>query len=982
MGAVQSLTFGLLLKQHRRHTALTQEALAARVGYSPSYISQLERGERLPGRATVQVLATALALGEAEQATLLATVRAQRRRTTQAPAPRETTAPPLIGRLGELVRLEQHLAGDGPPVLVLRGEPGIGKSRLLHEAAVRAPQHGLSVLRGGCQQRQGQEPYAPLLGALAARVRAQPRAQVRADLQGCAWLVRLLPELVETALVPVPTWSLPPDQERRLMFAAVARFLANVAGPAGTLLVLDDLQWASADALELLASLVRTANELPLRVLGAYRDTDVHPRHALSAALADLVRDGAVAPLALGPLAPADAAHLVASVLRGAGADRDADRAAQAQRVLLRVGGIPFYLISCAQALDAGLSDQESAEHEVPWNVAHSIRQRVASLPDPAQELLAAAAVLGTASTLPLLAIMTQRPEDELVTSLDTAISARLLLAGEEGRYVFAHDLIRDAVVSDLGVEHRKRWHRQAAEALERRTELGSVELLAYHFDHGGDGDKAILYVERAGDRAHELGAHAEAIAHYQDLLRRLERLGRPVDIARASEKLGIALYHLARYDAALSALEQAADGYHAQCDPASEARVVAQIAWAHSNRGTIQEGVTRVQRLLSAEATSTLAPASHAALLIAFARLLGAGWHYREALEATERAIAFARRAHNAALLVQAEFARGELLGAVRRTHEALQVMEQVVAATEASGNLATLGEALNTLAQGYEAQGMFAKSRPHMDRALEVAKQVGDPVQVMLLTCNRGQSAFYIGEWRQARQYHERAVAMAQRLEPSLVSAYPFGGLGLLSLADGHAEFGQVCLTTLEHSAEHSGDLGALRYARCARAEYEILDGHAERAREALTPLLRGSERELQDAGAIKLLVWLAWAHLELGDVTRAERLIEQGLAHVAAFSYGRLEPDALRIQALIAMRQGRGEEAQAALDTAIARCRGMSYPYSEAKALYTSGLLHNSDGDPAPARARLEAALGLLRRLGEQPYAARVEQVLGRT
>src|SRR5207247_2129010 len=134
-----------------------------------------------------------------------------------------------------------------------------GKTRLLQEAARRAPGHGWRVLQGGCQRRGGQEPYAPLLGTLKRHIQGQAPVHLRTDLRGCAWLVRLLPELAEGPIEPLPGWTLAPEHERRLMFKAVARFLANVAGPAGTPLGLDDLQWAGADALAPLATPGRPA---------------------------------------------------------------------------------------------------------------------------------------------------------------------------------------------------------------------------------------------------------------------------------------------------------------------------------------------------------------------------------------------------------------------------------------------------------------------------------------------------------------------------------------------------------------------------------------------------------------------------------------------------------------------------------------------------------------------------------------------------
>src|SRR5262249_45436364 len=148
------------------------------------------------------------------------------------------------------------------------------------------PRTGLDGARRWVPPPQRPGPLRPLVGALTRFLANRSLAQQRVDLQGCAWLVRLLPELAGTAVVPAPSWQLPPGQERRLLFGAVVRFLANVAGPAGTLLILDDLQWAGDDALDLLAALVRApswapsgsvGSLLPLRVVGAYRDTEVAP---------------------------------------------------------------------------------------------------------------------------------------------------------------------------------------------------------------------------------------------------------------------------------------------------------------------------------------------------------------------------------------------------------------------------------------------------------------------------------------------------------------------------------------------------------------------------------------------------------------------------------------------------------------------------------------------------------------------------------
>ena len=302
----QPSSFADLLQRYRRAVGLTQEELAERAHLSVRGISNLERGvRRLPQRGTVILLADALGLHAAERAAFEAASRGSmpspgRDPAEGAAAASRTTIPPLVGRTQELALLERHVNAEGPSVLLFTGEPGIGKSRLLQETAGLAVAHGWRVLHGGCRRRGGQEPYAPVLEALERSLHALSQSSLRAALQDCAWLVRLLPELAAGPIEPLPSWQVSPDQERRLLFKAVARCLQNIAGPAGTLLILDDLQWAGGDALDLLATLVRP--EEPLRVVGAYRDTEVSARDPLAMLLADLAQEGIAIQRAVAPL--------------------------------------------------------------------------------------------------------------------------------------------------------------------------------------------------------------------------------------------------------------------------------------------------------------------------------------------------------------------------------------------------------------------------------------------------------------------------------------------------------------------------------------------------------------------------------------------------------------------------------------------------------------------------------------------------------
>jgi tetratricopeptide (TPR) repeat protein/transcriptional regulator with XRE-family HTH domain len=532
--------FGSLLRRHRLAAGLTQEELAERARLSERSIGDIERGvSRAPHKDTVALLAEALGLAEHERAAFTAAARRRGGRDAALPLagshPGRASVRPLVGRARELALLNRHLTAEGPPLLVLAGEPGIGKSRLLGEAMQHAMRGGWTVLKSGCQRRGGQESYAPLLGALQGHIRGQAPARLRTDLHGCAWLVRLLPELADGPIEPLPDWTLPPEQERRLMWEAVGRFLSNVAGPTGTLLLLDDLQWAGSDALDLLAALVRAASAAPLRVVGAYRDTEVQPRDVLSVTLADLAHAGLATQRTLEPLTLDEATQLLDDLLDGADDLDEVDRVGLREKVLKRAGGVPFFVVSCAQGLRLGEGDE--GHGAVPWDLAQSVRWRVAALPEGARAALGAAAVVGRLVAPAVLVAVATQPEEEVLAALENATQARLLV--EEGHtYQFAHDVIREVIEADVGAARRLALHRRIAAAIETlyaHRLADHYEMLAYHYLHGEAWEQALDYLVKSGDKAVAASAPQEALTSYEQALTVCEMLGTPA-LATATE--------------------------------------------------------------------------------------------------------------------------------------------------------------------------------------------------------------------------------------------------------------------------------------------------------------------------------------------------------------------------------------------------------------------------------------------------------------
>jgi tetratricopeptide (TPR) repeat protein len=975
-------TFGDLLRRHRRAAGLTHAQLAERAGLSIRAISDLERGiNRRPRQDTLRLLAEALGLSPAERAALLAALHQPAALAPPAaPAP-DAGAPPLVGRAHELELIARHLARQGPAtILFLAGEPGIGKSRLLAEATQRATASGWSVLAGGCHRRSGQEPYAPLLAALAHALAALAPAQRRAALRGCAWLVKLLPELAaETE--PLPGWPLPPEQERRLLFGAVGRLLANLAGTAGTLLLLDDLHWAGPDALDLLVALVRApgfaaspAAPTPLCLIGAYRDTELTAHSALAVLVTDLAREGRAARLSLGPLPARDAAELLGALL---GAEAAEDAALRAQ-VLARAGGVPYFLVSCAHGVRAGVLRGNEQQGDIPWDVAASIHQRVAALSPAAQDLLGAAAVVGQHAARSLLSTVAQQPgreEAEVLAALDVACEARLLAEEGDG-YVFTHDLVREVVMAYLGSARRTALHRRIAEAIERGPGEPPAELLAYHYGRADVAEKAVVYLERAGDRAQAIHAYAEAEDYYRQLVERLDALGRAVDAAGACEKLAALLITRVRYAEALDVLERAVETYRTAGDSEAQARTLAQIGLAHASRGTPHEGLARLQPALRRFEAGGASPGL-VALYAALADLYFRSGRYAEQLTAADRAAELAQMIGDAHLLAVAQGKRGIGLYHLGRLDETIAALAETIRLAEATGDLRTLSRALNNIAAPYHARGEIAQSLPYITRALAVAERMGDPAWTAFLTDRCGEIRFSLGQWDEAHLDYERAVAMMRELGASWESAYPLLLLGQLLLARGEWEAGAASLDEAIARAQQSDDLQALRMAQSALAERDLVEGHPAAALERLAPLLdRPGQREMY---ATMLLPLLAWAHLEQDEPAQAEPLLAQAVARATAAGFRWALVDALRVRGMLATRRRQWQQAEAALAEALDLARAMGYPYGALKALYASGLLHAQMGQPAPARERFEQALTICTRLGERLYATHIEQAL---
>jgi DNA-binding CsgD family transcriptional regulator len=687
---------------------------------------------------------------------------------------RSTSAYPLAGRAGELEKLGTlvpRAEGEGRRVALVAGEPGVGKSRLVREAARAAADSGALVLYGACDAA-ARAPYGPFVEALDRLARVIEPEELRAAIGPGGELARLLPDL-PALLGPMPEpIAADPDTERHRLHLAVAEALAALGRRRPILLVIEDAHWADRPSLALIRHLARAAWSARLLLLVTYRDESEAAE--LEELLADLRRSEDVVRIRLAGLGRAEVVELVAGAVgldpeRG---DRpDPELAELAGAIHDLTAGNAFLVCElCRSLAETGVVEVAEGTIRVlaplselasPESVREVVSQRLSRLAPATTELLELAAVAGPEFELVLIREAAGLGEDELLAALREAVDGGMLeeLAGRGLGFRFTHELVRRALYDRLSLLRRAELHLRVGEGLEATASPSGRGLidLARHFEAAADlggAARAIDYHRRAAAGAADALAYADAALH----------LGAAIEIGidSASER-GAVLIELGAAANRAGEVTQALEAFSAAAEIGREqksSRLLAEAAIGY-------EESTWRPALLDDKAVALLEEAlaevdasereARIALLAGLARAFDFRGESARAAVVRESAVELAR-AHDrgwlARVLVSSYWSRGSapLPGTLEMLTEARDIAAEL-------GDLETQNEAMAWRVPTFVGLCDLGAARAETDRVGAMAERTAQPFMHHITEHYRSALALCVGDLSAAELAAERS-------------------------------------------------------------------------------------------------------------------------------------------------------------------------------------------------------------------------------
>ncbi|OQY30870.1 MAG: hypothetical protein B6I38_06700, partial [Anaerolineaceae bacterium 4572_5.1] len=701
---------------------------------------------------------------------------------------------PLVGRGAErralLTHIDRVLDGQGGLVLI-EGEAGVGKTRLLQEIASDADWRGIQVLWGYGREMEVTSLYGPLVEALESGLTSLRVGQL-IQIVDKPWIQAvkaLLPTLAShlPELPPPPSSNL--DKEQSRLLEALNQFLAAWTKITPLVVILENLHWIDYDTLDILPGLVRRMSSEGILLIATYRGEEARTYPILWDKIQTIDRAGLRERIILPRLNASATGELIRGWL-----DFSVEAPLFESRLFQETEGNPLFVLETLRALqeESLLTQDESGQWSTPWDettddylelpipslVEDVIYRRISRLLPPERQTLNLAAILGSTFDYLIFHAVMEQDASTALFSLRKLVQRQLLEETSTG-YQFTHDKILQVAYQKISPETRVHFHRKAGQALERIDSEKAAEL-ARHFYRGELWEPAVRYKQQAGEQAEDIYAHYEALKHYSDGLKACDHLPKNHSVWRSKLLFGREKIYgiLGNREAQASDLIALNACVQNKADKATLA-----LSWARyyddiSDFQSMHRCAKEVIRLATEMDDlqmlfSGQIEASHAIWLQG---------DYAEAEKLLESAVQNAQQAGNIRQEAIVNLKLGHLYYDKGKYKQALFCYEAVIPLFEQVNDLFYLGTAFNSLGNINDSLGNQLLAIEYYKKSIQIRKALGDQRGYAIALYNIGMVYHVIGDDKASFQHIQESVAICQTLGDQRVVAYGLNYLGYL--------------------------------------------------------------------------------------------------------------------------------------------------------------------------------------------------------
>jgi predicted ATPase/DNA-binding transcriptional ArsR family regulator len=799
----------------------------------------------------------------------------------------------FVGRKDELKQIQRiyrKVSGGRGECLLISGEAGIGKTRLVNESARRLARKNIHFLQGSCLYQTAVDPYMPFVEALGSYLGKAAKnfaVSTMRDIESTAPEFGGLLPLARTGggyEVYSGEGAINLNNEKIRIFETINRALVRIAEEKPTVLFIDDLHWADVGSIHLLHYIVRNTQEYPILIIGAYRPeelvTDDGEDHPFWGTISRMEKEKIITQIELERLSVDDVEEMIEDRLRQFAAPKKL-----INRIYKESEGNPFFIEEILDTIrEDGIDDNQNppAEIEIPDTIKGLVKRRVRNLKRDERKMLEFASAIGEKFDFDLLMQASEEREEPLLDSVEKLSNARLITEDKSDieTYEFHHGKIRDVIYGGLSRRKRQFIHSRIGEAIEELYGDDVEDVtneLAYHYSMTNRFERAYEYCSRAGDKAHKLYAMMDALSHYRNAMDSLDKSKEhfPDKSERSAEllvKMGNDYDIISKWDDALSSYNNALSLIETNDDPDALSDVLWRIGNVLVKKGELDEGENLCEKAISDMEQKSSKNAAKIYDLMGMISMQRSD--YERALKRFGESLEIARRIDDKGRAASVHSAMATLYSYINDYDSSLDHHKTALELHKETKNKNSLGVSYVNLGMVYWNTGKYEEAIKYESKALKIMKEIGNQAGIGFAYNILGATYHNKGDYTIALECFEKSLRVREKIGDKHGIAEGYNNVGCIH--KNREEYKKAfecfneCLAILSEMGDQRG---------CAITHFEIGDTHLKKG--SFEKGITHFEKSIEICGRIGDKLFSAYDYCGMSECLIGQGSLEKSLS-----------------------------------------------------------------------------------------------------